>query len=345
MPIKYIKGDMFTDRSEAIVNTVNCVGIMGKGVALEFKKRWPQNFKEYKKVCDDKTLSPGLMFIHDNSDMFNAGPRYLINFPTKQHWRSKSKISFIEAGLDDLVNQVRKLRIQSVALPPLGCGNGGLEWQEVRKLVETKLAELSEVDFHVYVPEEHQIKPEYQDVPPDMTAKRAVIVKAIGDFESYFGGSLTRICVQKIIYFLNALGVDYSLDFARNHHGPYSEALKDILSKMEAQNYITGYSLADAEIRSTTAAYSMAEEFLAQDEHKPMLKIIRKLSLLIEGYENPYGMEILASVHFLVEHEGIRGEESIIKEIRSWNDHKKTQFSKADIVSAYSRLRSDKILH
>lgn len=152
--IIYKTGDLFEEPTEAIVNTVNCVGVMGKGVALEFKQRWPENFKAYKKRCDAKDMVPGRMFIFDADSLFNNGMhKYLINFPTKQHWRSKSKIEYIRDGLVDLVRQLRELKITSVALPQLGCGNGGLEWSEVRPLIEERLAELPDVKFVVVSPE------------------------------------------------------------------------------------------------------------------------------------------------------------------------------------------------
>lgn len=153
MTIEYKDGDMFDEPTEAIVNTVNCVGVMGKGVALEFKKRWPGNFKAYKELCGKKILKPGTMFIFDNGDLFENGKhRYLINFPTKKHWREKSRIEYVQEGLADFVRQVRNLKIASVSMPALGCGNGGLDWSEVRPLINERLLELSDVRFVVFAP-------------------------------------------------------------------------------------------------------------------------------------------------------------------------------------------------
>nr|WP_231727272.1 macro domain-containing protein [Kordiimonas lipolytica] len=336
---------MFDDPSEAIVNTVNCVGVMGKGVALEFKRRWPENFKAYKKLCDQKQLSPGHMFIYDNGGMLvESGPRYLINFPTKQHWRAKSKMSYISEGLDDFVIQVQKLGIKSVAVPPLGCGNGGLPWNDVRKVIESKLAGIDGVDFVVYAPKNHFSSPEYENIPPKMTLARAALVKAVGDFEVFFGGHLTRISLQKIIYFLQALGVPFNLKFTRNTHGPYSESLNTILSEFERLNYISGFSKAEAEIQATRAAYSQADEFLSSERDTSTNEIIQKLGLLIEGYESPFGMELLASVHYLHEVEGIHRKAEIISAIKSWNDHKSRNFTDASISTAFLRLNEDGLI-
>ena len=336
---------MFSEQADAIVNTVNCVGVMGKGVALEFKRRWPENFKQYKKLCAAEKLTPGHMFVFDTGDMLSvAKPRYLINFPTKQHWRAKSKISFIEDGLDDFVEQIKKYGIKSVALPPLGCGNGGLPWKDVKALIEEKLSSVGGVEFIVYTPKEPQTEPEYNNVPATMTFERAMMVKTVGEFEKYFGGRLTRISLQKVVYFLQAMGVQYNLAFSRNMHGPYSEKLKDAFKKMEALNYIKGYSGDTPEIYVPSRAFAKADSFLAQDNTLDHQDIIHRLSLLIEGYESPYGMELLASVHYLVNSEGAETVDSVVESIKEWNHHKYSEFSSEAIETAFERLRGDGLI-
>lgn len=181
MSISFKTGDMFSENVEAIVNTVNCVGVMGKGVALEFKRRWPNNYKAYKRLCDEKRIKPGKMFVHELSSLLGEdGPRFLINFPTKNHWRGKSKISYITDGLDDFVHQVRRYGIRSVALPPLGCGNGGLDWAEVKPLIESKLADLPEVEVVVFEPKDASTSVEFEGnvEKRTMTHPRAILVKA-----------------------------------------------------------------------------------------------------------------------------------------------------------------------
>ena len=136
--IEYQTGDLFTVEVEALVNTVNCVGVMGRGVALQFKKAFPANFKAYAKACELGEVEPGRMFITERLD----NPKYIINFPTKRHWRGKSRIDDIESGLDALACEIRKRGIQSVALPPLGSGLGGLHWPDVKEKIESALAEI-----------------------------------------------------------------------------------------------------------------------------------------------------------------------------------------------------------
>lgn len=345
MSIQYKSGNLFQEPTEAIVNTVNCVGVMGKGVALEFKKRWPENYKAYKILCDQKRLVTGKMFVFETSNLFESKQRYLINFPTKAHWRSKSKLSYIEEGLDDFVIQIKKNGIKSVAIPPLGCGNGGLNWDDVRALIENKLENLSDVQCVVFPPNESMQIPEFKNFPDEMTVPRAALVKVIGDFESYFGGHLTRLSIQKLAYFLQVLGVDFGLKFSKENFGPYSSTLHSALKSMEAGKYIEGYSSETREITTSQAAFATAEEFLNDGNNIKSLEAIQKLSHLIEGFESPFGMELLASVHYLHEYEKNSSASGIMNGISTWNNHKKDSFGEIEVNAAISRLKVDSLLN
>ncbi|WP_417677608.1 macro domain-containing protein [Roseibium sp.] len=345
MTIEYKNGDMFDEPTEAIVNTVNCVGVMGKGVALEFKRRWPENFKAYKKLCDAKKISPGSMFIFENHDILSNGKhRYLINFPTKQHWRAKSKIEYVREGLSDFVNQVRELGIKSVALPPLGCGNGGLDWLEVRPLIEKSLSELPDVKFVVFAPVAETMKPEQVSVPNDLTVERATMMVAFAELEKYFGGHLTRLTAQKLAYFLQVLGTEFGLKFSKQKFGPYSEALHHAFKAMELKHYIYGYSSEEKTVVVTPATYAAADEFL-KSRDIDTAELISKLSLLIDGYETPYGMELLSSVHFLSVSEGIKTQPEMSEALEAWNDHKRDSFPRAAVTAAMDRLRADDLIN
>jgi O-acetyl-ADP-ribose deacetylase (regulator of RNase III) len=133
--IEIVKGDILEAKAEALVNTVNCVGVMGKGLALQFKQAFPANFVAYQSACRAGEVVPGSMFIFDRGKL--AAPRYLINFPTKRHWRDDSRIEDIRSGLESLVADVRRLGVRSIGVPPLGCGLGGLNWRDVRPMIET----------------------------------------------------------------------------------------------------------------------------------------------------------------------------------------------------------------
>lgn len=148
--IKYKTGDLLGANVEALVNAVNCVGVIGKGIALQFKLEYPDNFRAYAQVCKLNQLQPGILFTHPTG--LHVNPRFIINFPTKQHWREPSCLGYIKIGLDSLVLEVDRLKIRSIAIPKLGCGNGGLAWDEVKPLIEVSFADHKDVSVEVYSP-------------------------------------------------------------------------------------------------------------------------------------------------------------------------------------------------
>jgi O-acetyl-ADP-ribose deacetylase (regulator of RNase III) len=345
MTIIYKSGDMFSEPVQAVVNTVNCVGVMGKGVALEFKKRWPANFKAYKKICDAKELSPGQMFVFETNELFSSeGPRFLVNFPTKAHWRSKSKLSYVEDGLDALTEAIMSKKIESIAIPPLGCGNGGLDWAEVRPLIEAKLGRLSGVEIIVFPPKDAFDEPEHTNTTLPMTFERSILLKSLNDLEKFFDGAFDRISLQKIAYFLQALGVDFRLKFARNLHGPYSETLKKAYVAFEQHGMISGFLTGDRQAHVTPSGYAVADEYLGKSKDSGD-EIIDRLSKLVQGYESPYGLELLSSVHWLAHHENHYPVEKIIAEMQGWNENKRNSFSDEAIRLAYGRLQDDGLLN
>lgn len=344
MTLIFETGDLFAQPVEALVNTVNCVGVMGKGVALEFKRRWPDNYKAYKRVCDARELTPGRMFVFDRGKLFrDEGPRYIINFPTKNHWRSKSTLEYVSAGLDALIDEIRERGISSIAMPPLGCGNGGLDWKDVRPLIESRLAELTDVKVVVLAPKDAEDEPEHAQVKMGMNRQRAILLKTLGDFEGYFDGRFDRISLQKIVYFLQVFGTPFNLQFSRNLHGPYSESLRKAFIAFEKLGMISGFTSADRQSHVTPAAYAAADEYL-KDGDPADLNLIERLSKLIQGYESPYGLELLSSVHWLAEKEQHYPVEKIIEEMRNWNDGKRNSFNDKVIRLAYERLKADALV-
>lgn len=345
MTIQVKKGDMFSERVEALVNTVNCVGVMGKGVALEFKNRWPANFRAYKKVCDSGSLKPGRMFVYDTKELFaSEGPRYLVNFPTKAHWRSKSKIEYVENGLDALVDAIVEYDIKSIAIPPLGCGNGGLDWEVVKPLILEKLGPLENVEIKLFAPKDAADEPEHVNLGLPMTYARAVLLKSLNDLERYFDGSFDRISLQKLAYFLQALGVEFKLKFSRNLHGPYSETLKKAFIALEHHGMINGFLTGERQAHVTNSGCAVADEFLSNTDDDGD-EVIGKLSKLIQGYESPYGLELLSSVHWLASHEGHYPIEKIVSEMSGWNENKRNTFDERSIRLAYERLSEDGLLN
>lgn len=175
--IEYTSGDILQCEADALVNTVNCVGVMGRGIALQFKNVYPDNFKAYEAACKREAVQPGRMFVFETGQL--TLPRFIINFPTKRHWRGKSRIEDIDAGLVDLVKVIRDKGIRSIAIPPLGAGLGGLDWNEVRPRIERALAELADVRVLVFEPNGAPAKDKMAHVRevPKMTAGRAALVE------------------------------------------------------------------------------------------------------------------------------------------------------------------------
>jgi O-acetyl-ADP-ribose deacetylase (regulator of RNase III) len=221
-------GNLLQAEAEALVNTVNCVGFMGKGIALQFKQAWPENFEVYAKACKARDVRPGRMFIWETGRMIN--PKFIINFPTKRDWRGKSRIEDIKSGLRALIADVRRLGIRTIAVPPLGCGNGGLDWQEIRPLIEEAFADLPDVNVLLYSP---QGAPDAKAMPvnttkPKMTASRALFIKVMNQYGA-LNYRRTLLEIQKLGYFLQEAGEPLRLRFEAGLYGPYAANLNKVL--------------------------------------------------------------------------------------------------------------------
>jgi O-acetyl-ADP-ribose deacetylase (regulator of RNase III) len=341
--IRLIQGDLLKqDDVDAVVNTVNCVGVMGKGIALQFKNKWPANFVEYAAACEAGQVRPGRMLIHDSGGLVK--PNYIINFPTKEHWRGTSKIEFIQDGLVDLVAQVRRLRIRSIAIPPLGCGNGGLNWNEVRPLIEGAFASLPEVEVHLFEPKG---APEARSMQvrtkrPKMTAGRAAIVKVLDTYRALNYG-VSKIEVQKLAYFLQEAGEPLKLAFVKHDFGPYSDALRHALNNMEG-HFVRGVGdgVVEAEIEPTDEALAEAEAFINHQDRAELAEHVARVGRLIDGYQSQYGMELLASVHWVATHEpAVCSVGDAVAAVRTWNDRKRLLIKPEHVAFAWHRLEAE----
>lgn len=342
MTISFKQGDLFSSTDEAIINAVNCVGVMGKGVALQYKQKFPENYREYKKNCSLKKVIPGKMFVYKyKKDFFDLQkPSFIINFPTKQHWRSKSKIEFIEEGLDDLINVIKKENIKSISMPAIACGNGGLDWNIIKELIITKLTPLKEVNINIYEPKEYS-PPEYLEKQRKWTPARAVLVKLFGDVQDAFGGTITHLSMQKLVYFLQNSGIDYAAPFTKSEFGPFSESLKSHFKAMNNQNYINNFQHKEHGTRSITIpadGFAQADEFLS-DHESSKLKIISNIENLIQGYESPLGMELLSTIHFCSKELNTTDINPISNCIKTWSEEKTKKFQPIHIEKAIERLK------
>jgi O-acetyl-ADP-ribose deacetylase (regulator of RNase III) len=341
MSIQIVHGDLLKQTDvDAIVNTVNCVGVMGKGIALQFRNKWPENNRAYEQACKEKKVRTGKMFVFDSGGLVK--PHFIINFPTKNHWRGKSKIEFIKTGLDDLIYEVKKLRIRSIAIPPLGCGNGGLDWTEVKPLIENAFAELDRVEVRLFEPagSPDPKSMEIRTKRPKMTRGRAVVLKLLETYRALNYG-LSRIEVQKLTYFLQEAGEDLKLSFTKNEFGPYTETIRHVLHRMEG-HFIRGVGdgVVESEIEPIPEALSEADSFIEENGNGVVSQRVGRITALIEGFQTSYGMELLATVHWVATREGASTASEAIDAVHRWNERKCAIMQDSHIEAAWERLQS-----
>lgn len=339
MTIELGTGNLLTADVDALVNTVNTQGVMGKGLALQFKKAFPEAFASYEQACKNAELETGRMHVVRRL----ASPRYIINFPTKKHWRNPSKLEYIKTGLVDLVEQVRALSIESIAMPPLGCGHGGLDWSDVRPLIEEAFAAVPDVRVVLYAPAGAPVAAEIIDrrpVPP-MTAGRAAVLALMGAYlKTGYEYRLSLVEVQKLAYFLQVAGERLRLTFHAHHYGPYADTLRKALRNMEGHQ-IRGVGDGDnkpgTQIDVLPGAVEAAEAFLA--EQPLSVERLERVTQLIEGFESPFGMELLGTVHWVMMHDANATDvDDVIKHVHGWNARKRSTMKDGHIRAAWSRL-------
>jgi len=337
--IDYATGNLLEADCDALVNTVNVVGVMGKGVALQFKQAFPDNFRLYERACRAGEVRIGRMFVVPTGLLGN--PKYIINFPTKRHWRQPSRLADIAAGLPDLIRQVAALGVQSIALPPLGCGSGGLDWHDVRPLIEGAFRALPEVRVLLFAP---TATPAPAAMPvhtakPAMTRGRAILVRLL-DLYRLMDYHLSLLEVQKLTYFMQEAGEPLRLRFVKAPYGPYADNLNHALQRIEG-HYIRGYGdrSRSGQLRLLPDASKEARKFL---EGSPDVEDrLRRVADLIEGLETPYGMELLASVHWVACHEDHRAAEDpsvAVDGVQAWSKRKRERFLPPHIRTAWDRL-------
>mgnify|MGYP003397595038 FL=1 len=334
--IEYKNGDILREDVEAIVNTVNCVGIMGRGLALQFKNKFPQNFKEYQLACTNKEVQLGKMFVHQTGQLIN--PKYIINFPTKGHWKQNSKIEDISNGLDDLITIIEKYSIKSIAIPPLGSGLGGLDWKMVKKLIEEKLKNIN-CTVILFEPLEQKIEKSITKEIPKMTAGRAAL---IGLMDRYLQGLMdpfiSLIEVHKLMYFMQESGEELRLKYKKAQFGPYADNLRHVLNTIEG-HFISGYEdggdAPTKQLKLIPKAVEDAKNYLTNKKNTNENFV--KVAKLVDGFETPFGLELLSTVHWVVKNENASNLEEVISKIYNWNERKK-QFSRKQIQIALDTL-------
>jgi len=331
--IHYKIGNLLESEAEALVNTVNTVGVMGKGIALQFKNMFPINFKEYAKACKNKEVNVGKLLITEEVSLL-SGKKIIINFPTKTNWRLPSEFSYIESGLIDLVKEIKERKIKSIAIPPLGAGNGGLDWSKVKLILERHLSEI-DCDIYIYEPSE-SIQEVLKKERVKLTPARAMLLSVLYDLVIN-GEFVSEFSAEKIAYFLQRFGGKdvFKLQFQPNFYGPYSGKVKHVLHYLNG-SYIMGYSSKDKkpfeELGLITEAESEVDAFLNSQDNVQIKQTVDKTKNFLSGFYSPFGLELLSTIDFIRENKKVDSVEGIVKELENWSDRKKTMFTNPKFI-------------
>jgi len=331
--IQYKTGNLLDSEAEALVNTVNTVGVMGKGIALQFKNMFPNNFKLYANACKNKEVKVGKLLVTEEEALL-TGKKIIINFPTKTNWRLPSEYQYIESGLSELVKVIKEKNIKSIAIPPLGSGNGGLDWNRVKHILENYLSNLN-CEILIYEPSaaiQEALKKERVKLTPARAMLLSVLYELVrnGEFVSEFSS-------EKIAYFLQRFGAreTFKLEFQPNFYGPYSGKVKHVLYYLNG-SYIMGYSSKDKkpfeELGLIPDAESDVNDFLNKPENVTHKSTVEKTKSFLKGFYSPFGLELLSTIDFIISEKNVKTSEAITKELENWSDRKKTLFTNQKFI-------------
>ena len=326
--IEYKIGDLLDSSAEALVNTVNTDGIMGKGIALQFKNQFPNNFKEYVKACKNNKIGIGKLFIYKERHLLK-GEKIIINFPTKTSWKKPSEYSYIEKGLGELVKIIEEKDIKSIAIPPLGAGNGGLVWNKVKLLLENYFSDL-DCDIQIYEPNA-TIKEELKKERVNLTPARAMLLYLLFDLVKN-GEFISEFSAEKVAYFLQKFGGKniFNLEYRQHFYGPYSGKVKHVLYYLNG-SYITGYSSKDKKPFEELDIIIDSEidivNYLNRFENIQYKQIADKTKKFLSGFYSNFGLEMLSTVDYIRENDNVNSVEKIIEKMQIWNERKRTLFA------------------
>jgi O-acetyl-ADP-ribose deacetylase (regulator of RNase III) len=338
--IELTTGDILKADAEALVNTVNCDGFMGRGIAAQFKRAFPASFKAYEQACKRGEVQPGRMLIVRTEA--ERGPRWIVNFPTKRHWRNRSRLEDIESGLAALVADVDRLGIRSIAIPPLGCGLGGLAWSEVRPRIERAFAAHPEVRVLLFEPAGAPAAEQMarSTKRPAMTPGRAVLVGLLDRYlRALMDPFVSLLEIHKLMYLSQEAGEPLRLRYVKGPYGPYAENLRHVLREIEG-HFVSGY--ADGgddptkQLQVLPGALDEAARIIATQPATSAR--FDRVAELVDGFETPFGMELLATVHWVARHEGARSADEAVAAVHRWNE-RKLQFSSEQVAIAWGALR------
>lgn len=350
--IRFTTGNLLGAEVDALVNTVNTVGVMGKGIALMFKDRYPENFRLYAAACKAKQVATGKMFITEANEL--EGPRWIINFPTKRHWRAPSEIEWVREGLVDLRKFLIDQDVKSIAIPPLGAGNGGLDWKQVKPEIEAALEGLS-TEILVFEPTEQYQNVEKKSGVEKLTPARALIAELVRRYW-VLGMECSLLEVQKLAWFLeraieklNPGDNPLELRFVAHRYGPYANRLEHLLNNLDGSYLHCNKRIGDADplevIWFDEPRKGLVQAYLGS-EAKKYHDALESTASLIDGFESPFGMELLATVDWLLYKENVEPNVSALREgLRHWRggehaaERKRRLFDDHAISIALERLK------
>ncbi len=324
--INYLKGNILESKAQALVNTVNTMGIMGKGIALQFKKAFPNNFRQYSEACKNNKMVIGKLLVTKDSNL-NSGEKIIINFPTKQDWRKPSEYSYIEAGLDDLIKIIKEYNLKCVAIHPLSSGNGGLEWERVKKIIEKKLSHL-DIEILVFEPTS-QIIEQLKKERVKLTDARALLLYVLYDLVKN-GEYVSEFSSEKVCYFLQRFGAEkyFKLEFKQNFYGPYSGKVRYILNVLNG-SYIIGYS--DMSKKPFEPITLVADEYESVNDYieskKELQSIAEKTITFLNGFYSDFALELLSSVDYISNKQKSFDNQVITERLNEWSKRKRSMFS------------------
>ncbi len=324
MTIRYTQGNLLESGAEALVNTVNTVGVMGKGIALMFKERFADNYARYRAACKAGELRVGQLFVTEPAEL--QGPRWVVNFPTKQDWRAPSRLEWVREGLVELRRFLSENGVRSVAIPPLGAGNGGLDWSRVRAEIEEALAGLEGTEVFVYEPSS-----QYQNVAKrsgvlHLTPARALVTELVRRY-AVLGFECSLLEIQKLAWLLEralkqqGLPDPLNLQFKADRYGPYAHRLTHLLDSLDGSYLHCDKRLTDAgpldAIWFEPRQRDRLQVYLDSSEVTPYHAALQTVSTVIDGFQSPFGLELLATVDWLLSRDGCAPDVASVREALS----------------------------
>lgn len=327
--IIYTTGDLLKSSADALVNTVNCEGYMGKGIAYQFKMQFPNNNKDYVKACKTGELQIGKLH------HFEEDGKIIINFPTKNKWRAKSKMEYVEKGLDELVKLIEQLGIQSIAIPPLGSGNGGLIWNDVKLLIEKKLSVVDEnVQILIYEPSQNYVS------QPKAEPKLSLSGLVLMDIKDHLK-KFDTLRLQKTAFYMGVFSGEQYFNFTRHKYGPYDNSIAIISRNIKAFQKYHG-------VKNTQEAYDILYNKIVSNKVESTLAsmqtYIKKAADYVNTFDTNHELECASTITYLLKENGTLSQDEIVTKFKQWSEDKANRFSEEDILTGIDQLYSTQVI-